>query len=800
MRKKRYVWLKSILVAILVFGSGVWINTSNGTNAQAATITQDTPINQIFTDAALAEKMKTVLGKTNVTDTVSQTDLDQVTTLQADRLGIKSIDGVEYLNNLTQINFSNNQLTDITPLKNLTKLVDILMNNNQIADITPLANLTNLTGLTLFNNQITDIDPLKNLTNLNRLELSSNTISDISALSGLTSLQQLSFGNQVTDLKPLANLTTLERLDISSNKVSDISVLAKLTNLESLIATNNQISDITPLGILTNLDELSLNGNQLKDIGTLASLTNLTDLDLANNQISNLAPLSGLTKLTELKLGANQISNISPLAGLTALTNLELNENQLEDISPISNLKNLTYLTLYFNNISDISPVSSLTKLQRLFFYNNKVSDVSSLANLTNINWLSAGHNQISDLTPLANLTRITQLGLNDQAWTNAPVNYKANVSIPNTVKNVTGALIAPATISDGGSYTEPDITWNLPSYTNEVSYIFSQPVTIGKGTTTFSGTVTQPLKAIFNAKFHVDGKETTKEVEAGNLLTEPAKPVKEGHTFVGWFDAQTGGTKWNFSTDKMPTNDINLYAQFSINSYTATFDNDGVTTSQTVDYQGLLQEPTPPTKEGYTFKGWYDAKTGGDKWDFATSKMPAKNITLYAQYSANSYTATFDVDGKSTTQAVDYQGLLKEPKAPTKAGYTFKGWYDEKTDGEKWDFATDKMPANDITLYAQFTKNPVAPPTTGGNTPPTTNNGGNTTPPSANIPGSDTSNTSTGNSASTTSTMNAYDPYNSKEASLPTTGDSDNALYLLLGLLAVGTAMALTKKARASK
>ncbi|MBC8862754.1 InlB B-repeat-containing protein, partial [Escherichia coli] len=80
--------------------------------------------------------------------------------------------------------------------------------------------------------------------------------------------------------------------------------------------------------------------------------------------------------------------------------------------------------------------------------------------------------------------------------------------------------------------------------------------------------------------------------------LTEPAKPVKEGYTFVGWFDAQTGGTKWNFSTDKMPTNDIDLYAQFSINSYTATFDNDGVTTSQTVDYQGLLQEPTAPTKE----------------------------------------------------------------------------------------------------------------------------------------------------------------------------------------------------------
>lgn len=63
MRRKRYVWLKSILVAILVFGSGVWINTSNGTNAQAATITQDTPVNQIFTDTALAEKNEDGLRK-----------------------------------------------------------------------------------------------------------------------------------------------------------------------------------------------------------------------------------------------------------------------------------------------------------------------------------------------------------------------------------------------------------------------------------------------------------------------------------------------------------------------------------------------------------------------------------------------------------------------------------------------------------------------------------------------------------------------------------------------------------------
>ncbi|PRZ66578.1 internalin, partial [Listeria monocytogenes] len=105
-------------------------------------------------------------------------------------------------------------------------------------------------------------------------------------------------------------------------------------------------------------------------------------------------------------------------------------------------------------------------------------------------------------------------------------------------------------------------------------------------------------------------------------------------YTFTGWYDAKTGGTKWDFTTNTMPARDLTLYAQFSVNSYQATFDVDGATTEETVDYQALLTEPTAPTKEGYTFTGWYDAKTGGTKWDFTTNTMPARNLTLYAQFS----------------------------------------------------------------------------------------------------------------------------------------------------------------------
>ncbi|EKZ1598980.1 InlB B-repeat-containing protein [Listeria monocytogenes] len=206
-----------------------------------------------------------------------------------------------------------------------------------------------------------------------------------------------------------------------------------------------------------------------------------------------------------------------------------------------------------------------------------------------------------------------------------------------------------------------------------------------------------------YTATFDKEGTTTTQTANYDSLLTEPAAPTKDGYTFDGWYDAETGGTKWNFATNKMPAKNVTLYARFTVKSYTATFDKDGTTTTQTVNYDSLIQEPTAPTKDGYTFTGWYDAETGGNKWDFAANKMPAKNVTLYARFSTNAYTATFDTEGTTTTQAVDYDSLLTEPTAPTKDGYTFDGWYDAETGGNKWNFATNKMPAKNMTLYARF-------------------------------------------------------------------------------------------------
>ncbi|HAK1241576.1 TPA: LPXTG cell wall anchor domain-containing protein, partial [Listeria monocytogenes] len=437
--------------------------------------------------------------------------------------------------------------------------------------------------------------------------------------------------------------------------------------------SNNQLNDISALSNVTNLHQLRLDGNQIKQLNGVSNLNNLETIELSNNQITDISSISGLKNLIGLGIDNNKISDLSPISGLAKLNHLTADNNQISDLSPLSSLGAMEVMRLDGNQISDVTPIANLANLNYVFLAENQISDISSLQ-------------------PLFNSPNFFGITLDNQKITSEPVLYQQELVVPNNIKDEMGALISPDTISDNGVYANPNISWNLANYTNQVSYTFNKQLTQGS----FSGTVTQPLH----------------------------------------------------------------------NAYTATFDVDGVKTNEVVEETKLLQEPTAPTKEGYTFTGWYDAKTGGNKWDFAIDKMPAEDITLYAQFTINSYTATFDIDGKLTTQKVTYQSLLEEPAAPTKEGYTFKGWYDAKTGGTKWDFATGKMPAGNITLYAQFTKNAT---------------------PDSNDP---TTVTPTGNGNGTSTPSNS-----GGNTTLPTAGDENTMLPIFVGVFLLGTATLILRK-----
>ena len=178
--------------------------------------------------------------------------------------------------------------------------------------------------------------------------------------------------------------------------------------------------------------------------------------------------------------------------------------------------------------------------------------------------------------------------------------------------------------------------------------------------------------------------------------------PIKTGYTFVNWYDTpEFSGSAFDFDVEL--TTDVQLYAKWSINEYTISFEeNDGSAVENiTQDYNTVVTEPSDPTKDGYTFAGWFTEIELINVYTFTT--MPAVSITLYAKWNINEYTITFEENSGSEVANItqDYNTTVTKPADPTKDGYTFAGWFTEISFENEYIFST--MPLNGITLYAKW-------------------------------------------------------------------------------------------------
>ncbi|EKB1221386.1 leucine-rich repeat domain-containing protein, partial [Listeria monocytogenes] len=420
-------------------------------------------------------------------------------------------------------------------------------------------------------------------------KMAENRISNIDAVSELNKLTSLDLNhNDISSMKPIANLKKLDYLNLSNNQIKSIPAgISNLKALYTLVLDDNQITNISTLMDLPNLVYLSLNSNQISEINSLERLPLLQSLLLSGNQISKVDNTSVLPSVKYLYLDYTNLSSIQSLEAFPIIENISANNNPLTNITGLSNSPTLTYLNLRGNQIKDISPMASLSNLKSLYLDSNQISDITPLSNLKHLTLLWLSNNQISDISPIDSLTELANISLVDQQITKDIALYQTSFTLANNIKDTTGGIVPPLTMSDNGTYANSNITWNLPSYTEKVSYTFNQSVTIGSDTEYFSGTVTQPLQnkpISYKVIFDVDGAKTSTTAEASTLITEPAEPTKEGYTFIGWYDAKTGGNKWDFSTDKMPANNLTLYAQF---------------TKQTNPDQGNGSDSTPTPNDG---------------------------------------------------------------------------------------------------------------------------------------------------------------------------------------------------------
>ena len=273
------------------------------------------------------------------------------------------------------------------------------------------------------------------------------------------------------------------------------------------------------------------------------------------------------------------------------------------------------------------------------------------------------------------------------------------------------GSEISPLNKAFGSEITLPSPTrtgYNFQGWATslegEVIYLPNSKYTITSAP--------QVLHAVWKIKsstisFEENGGSVVEDItqDYNSSITQPETPFKVGYTFDGWFLDKEFKNEYIFST--MPEESITLYAKWVINQYTISFNSLGGSEIKdiTQNYNSDVSSPSSPTKEGYSFAGWYLDEECTKA--YTISKMPAENITLFAKWNINQYTITFNTNGGSDVAPItlDYNSSLVRPADPSKIGRTFAGWYSNVERTKPYIFP-DKMPAENVVVYAKWNVN----------------------------------------------------------------------------------------------
>ena len=250
-------------------------------------------------------------------------------------------------------------------------------------------------------------------------------------------------------------------------------------------------------------------------------------------------------------------------------------------------------------------------------------------------------------------------------------------------------------------------------------------------------------FKADQNRVIYVDEKneenivfKTYDKVDYGKEVPKPnTVPTHEGYTFTYWAtkDENNNYVEFDYENNKMPDNDLYLYAQYTTNVHNVTFIDEKQETDniyeivENVEYGSLIiKTKADPYHAGFYFTGWaYKNKNDKlTKFDLTKDTMPDNDLTLYAQYTDNKHEVIYKIPectGDSCESTPKCTGdeciiekidvpdgeVLTPPEDPVKECYTFKYWslyetgLDENGKESRYDFGTPIK--KDTIIYAIF-------------------------------------------------------------------------------------------------
>ncbi|EBF5252805.1 LPXTG cell wall anchor domain-containing protein [Listeria monocytogenes] len=915
----------------------------------------------VFPDAALATVIaKAATGSEDITQEVSQTDLNKITSLTATSKGIVDLTGIDLLSKLTSLSISGNQITDISALNGLVNLSNLNVSNNKITsfNLNANSNLPMLSAVDIRSNNLKNINvqdqpklwtfkcdtgssseltevTLKNLPTLivagngssayqNDIVFSSTPglskviLENLPSISSSVRLDRCAIEELVIN-----NLPKVSMVNISNNKITTLEGLENLSAVNTLYVSENLVTEIESMHAFPKLQKLELGWNALTNVVmdqvTAEKFPLLRTMNVRGNNLIKIniqdqpklwtfeCDTGSSSELTEVMLknlpiliavgnGSSAYQDdivFSSTPGLSKVilenlpstsSEVKLDHCAIEELV-INNLPKVSVVIISYNKITTLEGLENLSAVSKIDAYENLVTEIENLHAFPKLQTLTVDNNHISVL-PTSLKTEnpvLTTLSAMNQTITLKQKVIVSDLVLDNEVKNF-GQITTAKSISNKGTYQNNQIKWLFEDIksVNAVDYQFSEPVQEATIQGTFSGKVTQPIKASkvpvisADAEMNYPKNETVSEAaffkDISASVTDDATLTSDFESVVDFAKAGTYEVTLNavnedgvkaasvtvlvhiakspapvITADKEITYTKN--AEVSITEYLAAIHaktNDGspiesdfataVNWGTAGDYTVTLRSTNEDGVEAIPvevtvhiakspapvitadkeityaknaevsiteFLAAIHAKTSDGspiESDFATAviwstagdytvtlkstnedgveAIPVEvKVHIVEPLAPTISNVTFDVDDVQTTESLEAGELISEPLSPTKEGYTFIGWYDSKTGGNKWDFTTDKMPAYNIILYAQFSKDTNKAEAAGGDKP--------STPSSIKV--SPTGQSESGNLE------------NRSNIKLPATGD-DNATVLLVGfgLLMLGLFIRLTQKKRA--
>ncbi|HEM1871774.1 TPA: LapB repeat-containing protein, partial [Listeria monocytogenes] len=843
----------------------------------------------VFPDAALATVIaKAATGSEDITQEVSQTDLNKITSLTATSKGIVDLTGIDLLSKLTSLSISGNQITDISALNGLVNLSNLNVSNNKITsfNLNANSNLPMLSAVDIRSNNLKNINvqdqpklwtfkcdtgssseltevTLKNLPTLivagngssayqNDIVFSSTPglskviLENLPSISSSVRLDRCAIEELVIN-----NLPKVSMVNISNNKITTLEGLENLSAVNTLYVSENLVTEIESMHAFPKLQKLELGWNALTNVVmdqvTAEKFPLLRTMNVRGNNLIKIniqdqpklwtfeCDTGSSSELTEVTLknlpiliavgnGSSAYQDdivFSSTPGLSKVilenlpstsSEVKLDHCAIEELV-INNLPKVSVVIISYNKITTLEGLENLSAVSKIDAYENLVTEIENLHAFPKLQTLTVDNNHISVL-PTSLKTEnpvLTTLSAMNQTITLKQKVIVSDLVLDNEVKNF-GQITTAKSISNKGTYQNNQIKWLFEDIksVNAVDYQFSEPVQEATIQGTFSGKVTQPIKASkvpvisADAEMNYPKNETVSEAaffkDISASVTDDATLTSDFESVVDFAKAGTYEVTLNavnedgvkatsvtvlvhiakspapvITADKEITYTKN--AEVSITEYLAAIHaktNDGspiesdfataVNWGTAGDYTVTLRSTNEDGVEAIPvevtvhiakspapvitadkeityaknaevsiteFLAAIHAKTSDGspiESDFATAviwstagdytvtlkstnedgveAIPVEvKVHIVEPLAPTISNVTFDVDDVQTTESLEAGELISEPLSPTKEGYTFIGWYDSKTGGNKWDFTTDKMPAYNIILYAQFSK-----------------------------------------------------------------------------------------------